>query len=73
MRSIAQQVFPSQVKYFMDAFQEARKKEDGYLLQDLHPVTHDILRVRGRIFKPEELEIYAQAGGPEEQTFELEP
>ena len=73
MRSLAQQVFPSQVKYFMDAFLEATKKEHGYLLLDLHPLTPDRLRVRSRIFKPDELEIYAPAGGPEDQTFELEP
>ena len=73
MRSLAQQVFPSLVKYFMDAFQEATKKKHGYLLLDLHPLTPDRLRVRSRIFKPDELEIYALSGGPEDQTFELSP
>ena len=62
MRSQAQQVFPTQVKYFFHAFLEATKKEHGYLLLDLHPVTPDRLRVRRRIFKPEELEIYAPVG-----------
>ena len=31
MRSLAQQVFPSKVKFFMDSFREATKKEHGYL------------------------------------------
>ena len=73
MGSLAQQVFSTQVKYFVHAFLEATKKEHGYVLLDLHPLTPDMLRVRSRIFKPGELEIYAPAGGHEDQTFELEP
>ena len=73
MGSLAQQLFPTQVKYFKDAFLEARKKEHGYLLLDLHHLTPARLRVRSTIFIPEVLEIYATAGGPEDQTFELEP
>ena len=72
MRSLVQQVFPSQVKYFMDGFKEVTKKEHGNLLMDLHPLTPDRIRVRRRIFKPDGLEIYAPGGRPEDQTFEHE-
>ena len=57
----------------MDAYREATKKEHGYLLLDLHPLTHDRLRVRSSIFKPDELEIYSASGGLEEQSFDLAP
>ena len=73
IRSLAQHVFPTQVKYFMDAYREATKKEHGYLLHDLQPLTPDRFRVRSSIFKPDEMEIYAPSGGIEEQSFDLEP
>ena len=72
-RSLAQQFFPSQVKYFMDAYRDATKKKHCYLLLDLHPLTPDRFRVRSSIFKPDEMEIYALSGGLEEQSFDLEP
>ena len=37
IRSLAQQVFPTQVKYFMDAYREATKKEHDYILLDSTP------------------------------------
>ena len=73
IRSLAQQIFTTQVYYFMDACREATKKEHGYLLLDLHPLTPDRLRIRSSIFKPDELAIYAPSGGLEEQSFDLEP
>ena len=57
MRSLAQQVFPTKVKFFMDSFGEATKKDQGYLLLDLHPLTSDPLRVRTSIFKSDGVEI----------------
>ena len=53
MRSLAQQVFPSNVKYFMDGFREATQKDHDYLLLDPHPLSPDRLRVRSKIFQPD--------------------
>ena len=61
MRSLAQQVFPTKVKFFMESFREATKIDHGYLLVDLHPVTPDPIRVRTGIFKSDEVEIFAPA------------
>ena len=73
MRSLAQQVFPTKVKFFMDSFREATKKDHGYLLLDLHPLTPDPLRVRTRIFKSDEVEIFAPASETKEVRFDLDP
>ena len=73
MRSLAQQVFPTKVKFFMDSFREATKKDHGYLLLDLHPLTPDPLRVRTSIFKSDEVEIFAQASEAKEVRFDLDP
>ena len=35
MRSLAQQVFPTKFKFFIDSFREATKKDHGYR----HPLT----------------------------------
>ena len=72
MRSLAQQVFPAQVNFFMDAFREATKNEHGYLLLDLHPRTPDAVRVRSSIFKNDEVEIFAPKSQTEEVTFDLD-
>ena len=70
MRSLAQQVFPKKVKFFMDSFTEATKKDHGYLLVDLHPLTPDPLRVRTSIFKSDEVEIFAPASETKEANFD---
>jgi len=69
IRALAQQVFPTQVKEFMSAFQEATEGPHGYLLLDLHPLTPENLRVRTKIFQNEVLEIYTPAKG--EEDYEL--
>ena len=72
MRSLAQQVFPTKVKSFMNSFREATKKDHGYLLLDLHPLTPDPLRVRTSIFKSDEVEIFAPASETKEVNFDLD-
>ena len=72
MRSLAQQVFPTKVKFFMDSFREATKKDQGYRLLYLHPLTPDPLRVRTSIFKSEQLEIFAPASETKEVRFDLD-
>ena len=73
MRSLAQQVFPTKVKFFMHSFRETTKKDNGYLLLDLQPLTPFPLRVRTSIFKSEQLEIFAPASETKEDTFDLDP
>ena len=63
IRSLAQQVLPTQVLFFIDGYREAKKKEHGSILLDLHPLTPDRIRVRSSILKSEELEIYAPSRG----------
>ena len=58
VRTLAQQIFPNKVKYFMKAFQNATEKSHGYLLVDLHPLSPEEIRLRSRIFKNEEVEIF---------------
>ena len=73
MRSLAQQVFPTKVKFFMDSFREATKNDHGYLLLDLHPLTPDPIRVRTGIFKSDEVEIFAPASETTDVNLELDP
>ena len=73
MRSLAQQVFLTNVKIFMDWCREATKKDHGYLLLDLHPLTPDHIRVRTSIFKSDQVEIFAPASESKEANFDLDP
>ena len=73
MRSLSQPVFPTMVKFFMDSFRESSKKDHGYLLLDLHPLTPDPVRFRTSKFKTDEVEISAPASETKEVTFDLDP
>ena len=73
MRSLAQLVFPTKVKFFMESFREATKKDHGYLLLDIHPLTPDPLRVRTSIYNSEGVEIFAPASETKESNFDLDP
>ena len=72
-RALGQQIFPSKVKFFMDAFQDATQNHHGYLVLDLHPLTPDECRVRSHIFKNEEMDIYMPHDGPTEQDLDMSP
>ena len=56
----------------MDSFREATKKDHGYILLDLHPLTPDPLRVRTSIFKSDEVEIFAPASEIKEANFDVD-
>ena len=73
VRSLAQQVFPNQVKFFVNAFEDATRRDHGYLVLDLHPQTPDPVRVRSKIFANEELEIYAPSETNQELEFDTTP
>ena len=71
VRSLAQQVFPNQVKFFMSAFQDATQRHRGYLFLELHPLTPEEVRVRSRIFRNEEVEIYTPLKSEGELEFDM--
>ena len=74
VRALAQQVFPTNVKYLLDAFQDATRSKYGYLFLDCHPHTPTELRVRGNIFQNDEIDIYLQGEAeipPVEKVFQL--
>ena len=71
VRTLAQQVFPNQVKYFMNAFQDATSRDHGYLVLDLHPLTPEDVRVRSHIFKNEEMTIYSPLETAGDKEFDL--
>ena len=73
MRSLAQQVFTTKVKYFIDYFREATKKDHVYLRLDLYPYTRDPVKVRTSICKFELVDIFAPARESKECTINLDP
>ena len=71
-RTLAQQIFPTQVKFFMKAFENATQKQHGYILLDLHPLTPEEVRVRSHIFRNEDVEIYTPIDTPGEKEFDMD-
>ncbi|CAC5417766.1 unnamed protein product [Mytilus coruscus] len=49
--TLAKQMYPGKVSYFMNKFQEAIKQPFGYLLVDLKPTTLETLRLRANILE----------------------
>ena len=58
IRNLAQQMFPSNVHFFMNVYRFATEKKFGYLHCDLHPHTDDKLRIRSSIFPEEDTTVY---------------
>ena len=56
--NLAKQMFPTNTKYFMDAYQKATEKPHGYLLIDLEQNTPEILRLRSCILPGETTIVY---------------
>lgn len=54
---IAKQMFPGNSEYMIEAFNDAVKREYGYLLIDLKPTTDNRLRLRTNILPGEEPQI----------------
>ena len=55
---LAKQMYPGNVKFFLDAFKDATTEPYGYLFVDLKQSTPDELRVRTHIFQNEVTEVY---------------
>ena len=56
--NLAKQMFPTNTKFFMDAYNKATEKPHGYLLIDLEQSTPEILRLRTDIFPNEPTTVY---------------
>jgi hypothetical protein len=50
IRNLGTQIYPKQIKFFLDAYNKATSKPYGYLMVDLHPSSKDIMRLRTDIF-----------------------
>jgi hypothetical protein len=46
VRTLGQQMYPTDPQFLLRAFEDATKKPHGYLLVDLHPSSEDSLRIR---------------------------
>ena len=55
MMAMAQQMYPRNVKYFMDSYVSSTSSPHGYLLIDMKQSTPDILRLRTDIFPGEKI------------------
>lgn len=44
--TLARQMYPGQSKFLVESFQDATKGAYGYILIDLKPTTHELLRIR---------------------------
>ena len=58
MRTLAQQMYPHNMKRFVEAYEFATSRPHGYLLVDLKQTTPELLRLRSRIFPGEEIDIF---------------
>ena len=56
--SLSKQMFPGNVRYMREAYEDATKKAYGYLLVDLKTSTSDEVRLRTRIFPGEHTVVY---------------
>ena len=50
LMTLANQIFPKQQKFMLEAYKDACLEPFGYLLLDLEPSTSDDLRIRSKIF-----------------------
>lgn len=62
IRNLAIQLFPTQSKFFLEAYHDATNKKFSYLLIDLHPNTSPELRLKTNIYPDDTLIIYVPRG-----------
>jgi hypothetical protein len=58
IRTLGSQLFPKQLNYFIDAYNQATKENYGYIVLDLHPASSQQLRIRTNIFPDEKRVIF---------------
>jgi len=61
IRTIGSQLFPGQLKYFMESYKDATEEPYSYLLVDMHPNTPDEHRLSANIFPNEKRIFYLPA------------
>lgn len=57
-KTVGSQLFPRQLNYFMDSFNDATSKPFSYLVVNMHPNAEQNLRLTSKIFPDEKMEIY---------------
>lgn len=62
IRTIGTQLFPGQLKYFLDAYHKATERPFNYILIDMHPSTPTQLRLRTDIMPDEEQTVFLPKG-----------
>jgi CheY-like chemotaxis protein len=58
---LARQMFSSNYKFAVEAFEDATSEAHGYLLVDMKPQTEDRLRLRTKIFPDEQTYVYVDS------------
>ena len=58
--TLARQMFPKQVGYLMDAYQDATAKPYGYLWIDCHPLTAENMRLRSCVLPGQKQVVYVK-------------
>ena len=58
IQTLAKQMFPSETKYFMDAYKKATKKKYSYLLVDVSPHSEPLYKLRTDIFPHHTLTVF---------------
>ena len=58
IRALGSQMYPGESGFLVSSYQDATKDRFGYLLLDLHPDTHEHLRVRTGILSSDEPYVY---------------
>jgi hypothetical protein len=53
VRTLASQLFPGHLPYFVESYHDACKRNFGYLLVDMHPESPPALRLRTHIYSEE--------------------
>ena len=59
---LGRQMFPSNSKFLVEAFDDATSEPYGYLVVDLRPETPEQFRVRSHIFRDEAATVYTPSG-----------
>ena len=57
-RTLASQLFPKRLGYFLEAYHDATSEPFGYLLINMHPNANEDMRLSTRIFPGEKTTIY---------------
>ncbi len=63
IRTLGSQLFPKQLNFFMDAYNQATKEAYKYLMIDMHAASHPQLKLRTNIFPEDKKVIFVPQNG----------